>query len=198
MTKKTYTLENRTIDVYLQKSLKFLYPLIPAALPGKALVPEQTFMAWRGHYKTADNMLICVFVLSNDPAYLQFEKSLIANNLFVCYKNLEDGKRAFVFNLNAYAEDMVHFRNGRYSLLSQVVKDKILLFYSANKYSTEYMDSYLNPENYFEKYAELLNVDEGLLRKGGELCAPFNLLKETCCLQVSGIPKNVGEQLHLL
>jgi len=169
-----------------------------ADYPGKPLVPEQTFMAWRGHYKTADNMLICVFTLTNEPAYLQFEKSLISNKLFSCYKDLEDGKRAFVFNLNEYAEDMLHFKNGRYSLLSQDVKEKILHFYRANKYSTEYMDSYMNPENYFEKYADLLHVDEGLLRKGGELCDPFNLLKETCCLQVAGIPKNAGEQLHLL
>lgn len=198
MTKKLYTLDTCKIDIYLQKSLKFLYPLVSSGLPGKALLPQQTFMAWRGQYKTADNMLICVFVLSIDSAYLQFERSLIGNNLFVCYKDLEEGKRAFVFNLNTYAVDLSHFKNGRYSLLSQEVKDKILLFYNANKYSTEYMDSYLNPENYFGKYAELLNVDEGLLRKGGELCAPFNLLKETCCLQVAVIPKNIGEQLHLL
>ena len=198
MTKKLYTLDNCTIDIYLQKSLKFLYPLVPTELPGKALVPVQTFMAWRGHYKTADNMLICVFVLSNDPGYVQFEKGLIGNKLFTAYKDLEGGKRAFVFNLNAYAVDLNHFKNGRYSLLSQEVKDKILLFYKANKYSMEYMDSFLNPENYFEKYAELLNVDEGLLRKGGELCAPFNLLKETCCLKVAGVPKKNGEQLHLL
>lgn len=198
MIKKIYTLDNCTIDIYLQKSLKFLYPLIVADYPEKPLVPEQTYMGWRGHYKTAENMLICVFVLSNDPEFLKFEKNLIGNKHFVCYKNLEDGKRAFVFNLNTYAVDLLHFKNGRYSFLSQDVKEKILHFYKANKYSTEYMDSYMNPENYFEKYAELLHVDESLLRKGGELCDPYNLLKETCCLQIAGIPKNFGEQLHLL
>ena len=67
--------------------------------------------------------------------------------------------------------------------MSDESKAIIVDFYSLNKYSTEYMDSYLNPENYFEKYAQLLNIPEWRLRDVGELCDPYNRVKETLSIK---------------
>ena len=41
------------------------------------------------------------------------------------------------------------------------------------------MDSFLYPDQYFEKYAALLNIDEWRLRSIGELADPLNKIKET-------------------
>jgi len=64
-------------------------------------------------------------------------------------------------------------------MISQDAKKSILEFYNANKFTAEYFDSYLNPEKYFEKYSELLNVVEWRLQAVGELCDPPNDIKET-------------------
>ncbi len=196
MKQKVYRLEDTAIDVYFQKSSKFLYPLILGKRNDSGIEPIQTYLAWKGHYKTADNRLICLFSLSDDVAFRQFEKNLLLHELFEGFKNLEDSSGAYIFNLNQYAADMMHFRNGRYSLLSAASKEKILSYYKANKYSAEYMDSFLNPEQYFEKYATLFNVEEGFLRNTGELCDPFSMVKETLCLKEVDAARNMEELLQ--
>ena len=89
----------------------------------------------------------------------------------------------FVFNFNKYDTEMAHFHHGRYSCFSPEWKEKIFNHYKANLASQKYIDSYLNPDQYFEKYATLLNVSEESLRSVGELCNPVDSAKETLDLK---------------
>jgi hypothetical protein len=40
------------------------------------------------------------------------------------------------------------------------------------------MESYLYPEKYFKKYAEILMIDVDILKKVGELCEKYDQEKE--------------------
>lgn len=147
------------------------------------MAPLQTYVAWKEHNVIVDNRLMCVYALSNDDPFKQSERIIKKHELFTSFKECENSFGVFTFNLGNYGEDIKHFRNGNYSYFSEKTKIKILEFYKANKYSTEYIDSFLNPDKYFEKYSVLLNVDEWRLRNEGELCDPFNHLKETLDLK---------------
>lgn len=177
--KKEYRIEDNLIDEYFQKSRKFLYPIVS---PNLSVVPIQTYIAWKDHYTTNDNRLICLYDLSNELAFKQFEKCFIKHELFETYKEMEDNKIIYIFNFSKHEKDMDHFHKGLYSYFSDGWKEIILNYYTPNKESWKYIDSFLNPVQYFEKYAELLNVREELLWRVGELCNPFNLEKETLCL----------------
>ena len=47
--------------------------------------------------------------------------------------------------------------------------------------------SYLYPEDYFDIYAELLGVNINILKNVGELCAPYNIDKETLKISVENL-----------
>lgn len=134
-----------------------------------------------------DKRSICVFKLTDDVPFKVLKLDLMIHRLFECCKELEDSKVSFIFNLNKYSEDMADFYKGRYSLFSNELKYKILKHFEANKCTVEYLDSYLNPEKCFGRYAELLNVEEQLLKEVGELCDPYNPLKEVLCLKEAGM-----------
>ena len=51
------------------------------------------------------------------------------------------------------------------------------------------MNSYLYPDFYFGRYAELLGVDKDVLVDVGELCPPVDIEKET--LQVKKLILNI-------
>lgn len=105
------------------------------------------------------------------------------NEFFESYFEGADNKGIYIFNLISYKEDFAYFLKGRYSLFSIDVKNILKEFYSRNKFSTAYLDSFLNPEKYFEKYAALLNIDEWRLRSVGELVDPLNKMKETLIME---------------
>jgi len=63
--------------------------------------------------------------------------------------------------------------------MSPPVKRRILEFFKNNHSNYKYLDSYLNPEKYFNTYAELLKVPVEVLHEVGELCSPPDLKKET-------------------
>jgi hypothetical protein len=184
---KTYTLDERTIDIYLQKSLKFLYPLLN--FPNTTtIMPCQTYLAWQGEVGFNEYKLVCVYELKEDYEFKQFEKTVLRmNECFLSFKDAEDNKRVYIFDLKKYRKDIIQFLKGRYFLMSDPSKNTILEFYVRNKYSKEYIDSYLNPENYFERYSSLLNVSESVLRSIGELCDRFNWEKETLCIKKVGV-----------
>ena len=46
-----------------------------------------------------------------------------------------------------------------------------------------YIESYVFPEVYFDKYAEILGVDVELLKITGELCETYDCEKEYCTLK---------------
>ena len=64
-------------------------------------------------------------------------------------------------------------------MLSDSSKNIILKFFKNDSSGHEIVDSYLNPGNYYNQYAKILNVDIDLLREVRELCPLLNLEQET-------------------
>jgi len=85
----------------------------------------------------------------------------------------------YVFDLLAIGSDYQYFLSGKYSSMSDEVKELILTFFDGDRRTLEYVESYLFPEDFFEDYSKLLNVDIDIIKDVGELCAPPDLLKET-------------------
>lgn len=187
---KNYVLSERTIDIYLQKSLKFLYPLLKI---GPAYAPLQSYLVWNGE-NAIKNRLILVYELKETFEFKQFERKVLqGNELFETFKEGENNKGIYFFDLTKYKNDMQQFYLGRYSKMSFSTKKIILDYYKYNSVSLAYFNSYLNPgdlidpkqtETYFERYATLLNVSEELLRNVGELCDKYDMKKETLMLNV--------------
>jgi hypothetical protein len=169
---------------YFQKSKVFLYPLL-GIKRGSSAVPIQTYLSWEGYLKTEDIKLICVYETRTDVEYLLFEKNtLIKNPRLTDYIKLEDNKTLFTFDFSDLKDDWDNIASGRYSKISKEVKYKLLNHFDKYSGNRTYLETYLFPEKYFTLYADLLNVNESLLKDVGELCSPPDLEKETLTTQV--------------
>lgn len=169
---------------YVQKSRLFLYPTLDIKR-GVSVTPIETFVSWDGHYAPEDGKLICLYYLRNDEDFRSFEKSkLLGNKLFHDFKQVEDNKGIYVFDFNGQRKDWDAFLKGKYSQFTADHKRKIKNFTGANSSDIPYIDSFLNPDKYFKMYAEMMHVNEKLLREVGELCSVPDLEKETIKINI--------------
>lgn len=160
---------------YIQKSRIYLYPLL-GIRRGGSITPIQTYIEWTKNYSVKDYKFITVYHLRNDFEFKQFEEKLLFGNpLFSDFFELDDGTAAYVFDFFKYAEDYNFIIKGKYSLLSENYKQKILNFFKDHHTHHVAIHSYLEPSKFFKDYAILLNVSENLLKEVGELCSPPNL-----------------------
>jgi hypothetical protein len=173
---------------YIQKSRIFLYPILEIK-KGSDAVPIESYVSWQDVYHMAQMKFICVYHLRNDDAFKKFEKNKLTNHkLFDCYYETKDEKGVYIFDLAEYKDDWTYFLDGKYSQLSVPTKNLILKFFINNKNNYHHINSYLNPEIYYEQYAKLLNINENILREVGELCNPPDLIKENLVSEVKPIP----------
>jgi hypothetical protein len=164
---------------YFQKSRIFLYPMLDIR-KGSKILPEQTYIAWQGFIKPEDRKLICLYELEDSNDFKSFEKAkLFGNKKFDNIMLTNDNKGLYIFTFDDIRSDYNLFLNGKYSYTSKEFKDKLESYYGKNSASYEFVMSYLYPEDYYDVYAKLLDVDVKLLKEVGELCAPFDLDKET-------------------
>lgn len=70
--------------------------------------------------------------------------------------------------------------DGKYSKMSTRAKQLLTDYYGIHTPEWVFIESYVFPEAYFDKYAEILEVDVKKLRKVGELCDKYDPEKETC------------------
>lgn len=181
---KTYNLKEGIIDSFYQKSYKFIYPLMGISL-GHKILPAQTYMSWQDRITINDFKLICVYELSDSPEFKAFErKILLRHQFFEDYKEGIGNKGIYIFNLKHFKKDIRLLMASKYSLLSAEAKKILLDYYSVNRFSREYVDSFLNPENYYSIYASHLDVSEKLLREVGELGERFTREKENLIMSV--------------
>jgi hypothetical protein len=172
---------------YFQKSKIFLYPLLDIKR-GTSVVPSHTFVAWNDTYKPEDMKLICLYETRLDKEYINFEKNvLLKHNRLHDYVKIDAEQSVFIFDFSDYANDWMCFLNGSYSKLDSKTKIKILDFFEKNSGNYVYINSYLNPENWFERYAELLGVEKEMLEKVGELCSKPDLSKEILLFVVADL-----------
>jgi hypothetical protein len=172
---------------YIQKSRVFLYPLLDIK-KGSEAVPLESYICWKDKYKPEDMKFICTYYLRDDDTFKRFEKvKLLGSKLFDSFYVTSNDLGVYVFDFSMFANDWENFLSGSYSKLSPSTKTVILKFFMANKSNYHYINSYLNPDQYFEIYAELLGVDERMLKSVGELCSVPDIELETLVAQEKAI-----------
>lgn len=163
---------------YVQKSRIFLYPLLDIK-KGSDAVPIESYISWKGKYTPEDKKFICTYHLRDDDAFKRFEKvKLLGSILFDSFYVSSDEMGIYVFDFSSFGSDWDKVMTGKFSKLSSPIKTTILKFFMANKNNYHYINSYLNPEQYFEIYAKLLEIDERVLKSVGELCSTLDFDKE--------------------
>ena len=73
---------------------------------------------------------------------------------------------------------MEKFKKGLYSQFSSYTKETILDFFGKIGTISEYVESYLYPGYFYDKYSEILNIPVEELRQVGQLCDKPDMQKE--------------------
>lgn len=177
----------QVLSKYTQKSRVFLFPLL--GFPRISVTnPIQTYTSWDGKYDVDNMRLICEYANRSDDEFKNFEtKKLLSHVHFLDFHETENDTGLYVFDLSLYARTWELVHSGGYSIIPDVDKTKIRKYFSTNSSSAEHIDSYLNPERYFKTYADLLNVEESLLREVGELCSKPDLNQEKLIVKIKDV-----------
>ena len=165
---------------YFQRSMFFLYPVLKIP-PTVSIKPTCTYLSWENKYDVSDQKLICLFprIDIEEPMKAMHEKKyLLGNSRYENMYTLEDGSIVYVFNLDNVAKDWNNLLEGKYSKLSAYVRLAINDYFRAKLKTAGYMDSYLNPDKYYDIYAKLLGVDADLLKEGVELLSKPDISRE--------------------
>jgi hypothetical protein len=166
---------------YFQKSKVFLYPLL-GIKKGIRFVPIETYISWK-NYNSHDikNYLICVFYVDETERkeFNLFSERELESNEFFESKAHTNYLNIIVFNLEYFKKDIEKFKQGKYSRFSPLTKKIILDFFGDIGSISNYMESYLYPEKYYDIYSEILNVPIDVLIEVEELCDKPNLEKES-------------------
>jgi hypothetical protein len=182
---------------YYQKSTLFLYPHLGISEDSE-FKPVNTYIRWYEMYTEKDCKLICIFKKEDTDSYRNFEMDkLITNPLFHDYFNLAEDMVAYVFDFSDYMEEYIRVCTGKYSELSSMFKFKILNYFNCNLLQQVYIESYLYPSKYFDKYSDMLNCDIDLLESVGELCSKPDMEQETL-ISKPMTSEIVNNFLHLL
>jgi hypothetical protein len=123
-----------------------------------------------------------------------FIKKVMTNERFLNSELLNEYTVRVVFDLSDIKEDVNLVKQGRYSLISESTKRKLINYYPMNHANAPFLESYLHPEKYFANYANLLDVSEKLLREVGELCDKPNFENEHIVLSENISLKHVFEK----
>ena len=168
---------NELYKKYFQKSKIFMYPLL--GFERGKVVPEEVYFSMTDNYTPEDRKLVLVYDPKMDLKYETFKEEKLVNHKLL-HKSFEDlnGNEIFVFDMSGFSYDWDLFLKGKYSQISLEIRDKILNFFEENSCNYIYIHSFLFPEKWYKRYAEILDVSEELLKEVGELCDVPNLVKE--------------------
>lgn len=175
---------------YYQKSRIFLYPILEIKR-GSSVTPIETYIAWDEHYSSKDMKLICLYHLRDDPEFRIFERDrLLKNKYFFDFKEVEGNKGVYVFDFSSHKKDWDKLMLSKYSQFSYPYKRKIEIFYGRRDSNFAYIESFIYPEKYYAMYADIMNVDESILREVGQLCSKVDFKKETLSIKVKDLQIN--------
>lgn len=168
---------------YFQKSRSFLYPALGIKRTAHH-TPSGTYIALDGLVGPEDMKLAVTFKEDQTEGFKSFEEQmLLSNPLFSSIVNIQD-YNIYLFDYESYKNDWFNFIMGKYSKFSNPLKKAIRLYYGEASSEYKYMDSYLNPEKYYEVYAKLLGIEPSIIKAVGELCDPCDIEKETLKIPV--------------
>jgi hypothetical protein len=181
---------------YFQKSKIFIYPLLDIKR-GTQIVPSETYVAWNNSYNPEDKKLICVYD-TDQFGYTDFEKDVLLKHTRLCEYNKVNSKQSVcVFDFSDLGVDWTHLITGSYSKISEKIKRKIVNFFDKNSGNYIYVTSYMFPESFYKRYAEILDVSVTLLEEVGELCDKPNLEKERLLIEVADFENINKSELSL-
>lgn len=164
---------------YFQKSKVFLFPALGISKKSYTQ-PTETYVSWQDMYNTEHKKLICVYENAHTEAFKAFEmKVLLSNPMLSTRYRTKDGLGIYVFDMEILDENWDHFIAGKYSKLNKTLKQAICDFYGSKSPEYQYIKSYLYPEEFYNIYAELLDMDVEILKKVGELCNPHDPEQES-------------------
>ena len=181
---------------YFQKSKVFLYPLLNIP-KGINFVPTQTHISYLNSVVNYHKETYKFFCLYHIPCEVEnkeeFDEWRLFKQAFIDPHNLYEEEfwidsrlRLYMFDFSNFKKDINMFIKGKYSKFSKYSKDIIVDFFGDTGNISKYVNSYLYPKDYYEIYAELLNVPVELLEQTGELCDIPDMEKENFdkkCLQ---------------
>ena len=178
---------NTLYDKYFQKSKIFLYPIL-GIKRGINIIPQETYLSWNEKYGPEDMKLVCVYKTRKDSEYINFEaNTLLKHTRLYDYININDDTSVFIFDFYDLETDWNYFIKGKYSKINNVTKNKILDFFGKNSSNYVYVHSFLYPNKWFVRYAELLDVTPEFLTSVGELCNTPDLEKENLLIKVADL-----------
>lgn len=181
---------------YFQKSKIFLYPLLD--IKKGSIVPIETYISWNNSYAPEDAKLVCMYKSDNSVAFLNFEENVLLKHNRLCdYIKLDATHTVFTFDFSDLINDWNLFIDGKYSQMNDVLKRKILAYFEKNSGNYTYIQSYLFPKKYMNKYAELLDVPVDLLIAVGELCDKPDLQKEKLLIEIADLENINNSRLSL-
>tara|TARA_B110000196_G_C21145850_1_gene666576 strand:+ start:1259 stop:1843 length:585 start_codon:yes stop_codon:yes gene_type:complete len=182
---------------YFQKSKVFLYPLL-SIKKGIRYVPIETYIAWKDIYKSEECKFFCLYTAKDDDDYKKFEIDYLTNHkLFEEYYKLDNDVHLYVYDYSEYKWDLKMFKEGKYSKFSINTKDKISDFFGDIGTISEYIKSYINPEEYHDLYAEHLGVSLNTIEEVYELCSKPDIDKETLEINLPEIELFKNKSLSL-
>lgn len=168
---------------YFQKSFTFLFPLLEFKKKSK-YKPEQTYLVWEGVYNKDARKLICVYKREDSEEWKAFEREELVTHKMLDYcLPVDNDCVVYVFDFNIYKDDYDNFLEGKYSKISNYAKQLLNKYYGIHTPEWVFIESYLFPESYFDKYAQILGVNVKELIKVGELCDKHDTEKETCTIK---------------
>ena len=169
---------------YIQKSTLFLYPQlrIPNITRYK---PLGTYTGLNTDIHPAASALILLYKKFNSKSFFKFETKYLIGNEYFMERFESNDNYVYVFNLSHLKTSYDKFLVGNYSRFSEEAKIPTLDYYSIGDPMTEYIESYLYPELYYDEYSKALNISEHSLENVIELCDKPDLEKETLTLQLN-------------
>ncbi len=187
---------NALYKKYFQKSKIFLYPLLD--IQRGSIVPIETYISWNSSYNSEDMKLICVYNIKDAKNFESFEKHVLLKHTRLCdYVRIDTDHTVFTFDFSDLEHDWNMFIDGKYSLMNNEIKRKILNYFDKNSGNYAYIESYLFPKKYVKKYAELLDVSVHLLMSVGELCDKPDLDRENLLIEVADLQNLNDSRLSL-
>jgi hypothetical protein len=163
---------------YFQKSKIFLYPLLGLPKSEKDEFLVETFLKYED-IEIEDCKIICQYNVKDVLCFLKYRKdNILKSPYFIFEKQLDKDVYIFIFDLSNFKTDYHYFLLGNYSKFTQKSKNLIKKYFGNNSQQYEYIDTFLYPTEYFEKYSELLDVNKETLIYIGELCDKYDFEKE--------------------
>lgn len=183
---------NNLYKKYFQKSKILLYPLL--GIERGNIAPLEVYLSIEGIYSPQDQKLVCVYDPTCDESYMEFKKERLEKHSLLSEQFADkNGNEVFVFDFSKYASTWNLLLDGKYSQIPIKEKNLILNFFEKNSGNYIYIHSYLFPNKWHQRYAEILDVPVDLIKEVNELIDKPNFEKETFHYKVEQ-PKTVEEK----